>query len=238
MMEQKSSVVVAVIALVVGAVGGFALGRGAVGSSSDVVKLRMQVEEAKKLFPALPGDIRSISGTVKEVKGGVITMETFSASPFDETPRMRNVSVSGDTKITRNEQRDPAAYQRELDAFQKAIQSVKPGSAPPTPPNPFREVAVKIEDLKQGDQISVTADENIRDKESFTANTISVFSIAGPAGIPGGAIPPVPPPPPPSASGPAGGVNIPPPPPPGGSASPGGIGAGVPPPPPPPSSTR
>lgn len=220
----------AVIALVIGAVAGFAFGRGGiVGPSPEVTKLRAQVEEAKKLFPPLPEDIRSVSGTVKEISGDLISIETFSANPFDETPRMRSITADSGTEITRNQPKDSAAYQRELDQYQKSFQSAKPGSNLPVPPNPFREVSIDISDIKVGDQIVALANENIRDRMSFKAKSISVSGVAGPAGIPGGVIPPAPPPPAPSASGPTGSIPPAPPPPPRSGAP---AGAPVPPPPP------
>ncbi len=201
-MEQKNSLVAIIITLVIGLIVGFALGRGlgGVGGFGDTQKLQQQVEQAKKLFPPVATDVRSMSGTVKEVKEkqGVIVVETIAVNPFDDTPRVRTVTIASDTKIIRNEQKDPAAYQKEFIDFQKAVQAQasKPaGSAPAKPPMPFREVAATISDIMVGQQVFVTADQNIRDKTSFDAKTLIVSSSGpGGAGLPAGtALPPPPP---------------------------------------------
>lgn len=193
----------AVIFSIVGFISGRALS-GGLGVSSDqaqLQKLQMQVEAAKKLFPPPPADMRSIIGTVKEVKENALVVETFSSNPFDDTPRIRTITAGENTSITRNEQKDPAVYQEELAEFQKAIQaqSGQTSGTPPVPPSPVREVSVELSDVKPGMQATVTAEENIRDKESFEAKTIQISQGAavGPAGavvLPGGPPPGVTPP--------------------------------------------
>lgn len=194
-MNQKY-LLAAAIALCVGIFVGFFLGKrsGAPDQSIRIQKLQSQLEQAKKFFPSLPQNTRSVSGIVKEVRASAIVLETIPAGPFDESPRMRTITIGKDAKIVKNEQKDPAAYQREIAEFQKTVQeqSGKPGLTPVMPPPPFREVAAKISDIKPGQQVSITADENIRDKESFEATQVTILGLTG---IPGGNMPsPAPPP--------------------------------------------
>lgn len=179
MINQKNQLM---IGLAIGAVLGLAVGMaiGAPGTpdqSAQVQKLQAQIEQAKKFFPPAPQDIQSISGTVKSIAGNVITMETGTANPFDEAPRTRTITTGDQTKITRNEQKDAARFQKEVTAFQKAMQSGT--NTPIPPPSPFRDVAAHLSDIKPGQQIVVTAAQNIRDMESFNAISVSILSASG-----------------------------------------------------------
>ncbi len=181
-MDSKKSLYI-VVALIAGLGIGFIGGRGAESgmlASGQEQKLRAQIEQAKKFFPPTPSDVRTLSGIVKEIRGSTIVMDVSPANPFDESPRSRNVTLASGAKIVRTEQKDPAAYQREIADFQKAIQSRnKAGTAPVSLPNPFRETPAQLSDIRVGGQISVTSGENIRDKESFTADIVSILNFSG-----------------------------------------------------------
>lgn len=183
--EQNNSFVVIAV-LIGGIIVGFVIGAGVARSraGAQMQKLQAQIERAKEFFPSLPQEIRTISGTVKEVNAGehIVIMEVSVANPFDESPTMRRISIGPDTKITRAEAKDPASYQREIAEFQKAVrtQSGKSGFFKAlTPPDPFREVASTIADIHPGAHIMVTADSNIRDQESFTATAIRILEASG-----------------------------------------------------------
>lgn len=152
----------------------------------EIAKLQSQIEQAKKFFPPLFQDVRSIFGTVKEVGADTIIVEITLMNPFDESPQTRTVKITNETKIVRSERKDPAAYQREVAQFQKNIQaqSNKSQSVRLTPPNAFSQESAKISDIAVGRQISIAASENIRDKESFTAKTIVILPASTPGAIP------------------------------------------------------
>lgn len=181
-MNQKPFLFIGCVLLIgfgIGFISGRSLGgRSEVSrtESAQVQKLRQQIERAKTFFPAISADVRHISGTVKEVRGKTIVVEILPINPFDESPRTRTITIGNETKILRNETKDTAVFQGEIAEFQKAIQSQKsgPGAAPISPPRPFREVSAAFSDIHAGQMISVTAQENIRDKESFTATTVNI----------------------------------------------------------------
>lgn len=193
-MESKSSFIVIAV-LIGGIVVGFVLGAGIAQSraSAQLQKMQAQIDRAKKFFPVFPQETRTLSGTVKEVNAGghIVTVEVPAIGPFDESPVMRKAMIGPDTKITRAEPKDQATFQRELADFQKAVraQSGKPGFHPLAPPDPFREIAGIIADLRPGARITVTADENIRDKEEFTATAIRIFDVSASKGPFGALVP-------------------------------------------------
>lgn len=177
-----------VVGVVVGLVAGFLLGKvtpssSPAGQNPEVQKLQAQIESAKKFFPSAPKETRNISGTVKEVRGDTMVFESRSFGPFDESPRTRMITLGSATKVVRSEQKDRTTFQAELAEFQKKMRAQVGGSnqgttlAPIAPPTPFREVQAQLSDIKAGLQVSVTAEENIRDKEAFAATIVSISSF-------------------------------------------------------------
>ena len=168
--------------------GGFFVERALMTGPNDkeIERLQSQINRAKKFFPPILQDIRSVLGIVKELGGDTVVIEITLVNPFDESPQNRIVKIANETKIVRNERRDPAAYQREIADFQKKLQaqSNNPPSVRATPPNEFSQAPATISDIAVGQQISIATDENIRDKESFTAKTIVILPT-----LPSGVIP-------------------------------------------------
>lgn len=194
------------VVFVVGVGIGFTLGRAgsneAAGtlSSTDaqrLQKLEQQVAEAKKFLPQTPQDVRLVSGRIAEINDGVITLETLSVNPFEDLPRVRMVTVDGNTRIVRLVQKDPAQFQRESAAFQETLSRAGgvapapvlatplPPSGPAVPPSPFHEEAIGRDDLRMGSQVTIAAAENIRDRQAFTATEIRLQELpAAPAPVP------------------------------------------------------
>lgn len=173
------------IGLVIGFISGNTIKGGPLNTldqSAQIQKLQSQIEQAKKFFPSTPPDIRNISGTIKEVKGNIITVETVRSNPFDGTPVIRHITIDKDTKMIKNEQRDPAVYKREADEFYKTLRASAPlprapATVPAAPPSPYREVPIHLSDLKPSQRIIIRSAENIRDKESFSATEVSIFAV-------------------------------------------------------------
>jgi len=103
--------------------------------------------------------------------------------------------VAGDnTMIYQLEPKDSKTYQQEMAEFSKKMQerAAKPGvqAQPLTPPEYFIKKESKLTDIKTGQQITVTAAQDIKDVKEFTAAEISVQSlliapaVALPAAIP------------------------------------------------------
>lgn len=164
---------------------------GVVGYISAGYQYSAQLNKVKSMFPATTA-ISFVSGTVKSVSGNVITMQTpSSGNPFEDLPTVRQVTVTSGTKIVRNEPKDPKVYQKEVAAYQAAVQKMKPiqtAATTPAMPQPFTETALKISDLKAGDVLMVDAGKDIKTRTSFDAVKITVGG-SGTAGVPGGVAP-------------------------------------------------
>ena len=187
MYNQKSLLVGIVTSLIVGVVIGLIVSSKSPQLSGGLSAT--QLEKVKKLFPVIP-EMRSFSGSVKEIDGKTITLEiSESTNPFDEWTTIRKVTVSDSTKIVRTSQKDPKEFQKEMEAYSPGAvgDSTKPSSVR-TPPSFLTEKVIKLSDLKVGDVITVEADHNIKNETQFTATKVSV-GMGGPAGL---AIPPAP----------------------------------------------
>lgn len=121
-------------------------------------------------------EVRSISGVVTAINGNRITINA-NPMPFDDvsTSTERTVNVASNTQIVKVTQGDMKAFQVQMDAFMKKVQSGKTvGVTPPTPPETTR-TTVDISNIKIGDTIGVTTTENIRAVKDFSASEIDVY---------------------------------------------------------------
>lgn len=179
--------------------------------NNQLAQLQSQLDKAKKYFPSIP-EMKSLIGTVKQIKGGIIIIETQQApNPFEELPTSREVTVTTSTKIVRQEQKTPLDFGKEMAEFQKKIQQNVNGTIPSAlPPVPFAEKQLGLADIKINDQIIVESDKNIKTDVKFEATRIivqQIFAVA-PAPVPvptqntatnpflNGSLPPAPAPPP------------------------------------------
>jgi len=163
-----------VVALVVG---------GAVGYVTAGYQYSDKLEMAKTAFPSQP-TMQIVSGTIQSISGNTITIQTPpSINPFEDLPTVREVTVTSETKILKSEPKEPAVFQKEVEAYQKAMSASasKPGEqAPaaganlPIPPQPFTETELSISDLKTGDMITVDAGKDVKTATSFDAVKITL----------------------------------------------------------------
>ncbi len=181
-MNINKGLVLTVIVFLIGIFLGFSVGvlyksKQHVQDKNMDSKLLSQIEKAKKLFPTIP-EMLSVSGTVTKVAGNVITMESYpSVNPFEELPAIREIRVTKNTRIIKQEQKNPAEFQKELEEYQKKVQqsqAVNLSLANLTLPYPFIEVELKINDIKEGGTITVDTDKNIKNVTSFEATRVVV----------------------------------------------------------------
>jgi len=112
-------------------------------------------------YPPLPEEIYSISGQITKIEGNAIWIESqIRVSQFPlpggkeiETREIK-VNVLPETKIVKIE---------------------IPETPPLSPEDLFKEVSLKLEDLKVGDQISISSKENIKDKTEIFAERIELI---------------------------------------------------------------
>lgn len=170
-----------IIGIVVGVGASFIYFRQAPVASSNTYQAGFEAAKNRVLESSMgmmfrtQDDIRTLSGAVTAVNGNQIIIHTESTNPFDDPSLAdRTVLITNSTKITRISQSDTAAFQAEMEAFMKQMQSGKgAGGTPPQPSEPIR-TTVSASSIVVGDTLTVTATENIKSSEKFTASEIQI----------------------------------------------------------------
>jgi hypothetical protein len=111
-------------------------------------------------YPPLPEEIKSVSGKITKIEDKNLWMEAqirISRFPLPGGKEFEKknikVNLTDTTKIVK----------------------IEIPEIPPLPPEkPFKETILKFEDLKVGDQITVTSAENIKGKTEISASQIQI----------------------------------------------------------------
>lgn len=126
-------------------------------------------------------EIKSVSGTIQKIEGDKLTVKINPLEPLaDPDLDTRIITIDSNTKVTLSAQKDPAQFQKEMEEFQVRMkqsqenQELAQTTEPSMFPTPFEKKEIKVSDLKVGQQISVTANEDIKDKKEFIAVQIDV----------------------------------------------------------------
>ena len=148
-------------------------GASAYQAGFDAAKKRVENSSFGAIIRT-PDEMRVLSGTVTRINGNKIDFHIQSTRPFDE-PSLddRTTTVTSDTKISRLTQKDQKIFQSEMETFMKNSQTKK-GATLATPPEPFSHTPAILADIKVGDVLTVSAEENIKTKKEFTATDIQI----------------------------------------------------------------
>jgi len=161
---------VLIIVLIISLLVGFFVGKISEQGKWQGKLAKIQVEAKKEIdwyksllepfYPPLPEEIRGVSGKITKIENKTIWMEAsirVSQFPLLEGKEIEKenikVNLTGETKISKIEMIEP----------------------PPLPPEePFKKTVLKFEDLKVGNNITVTSAENIKGKTEISASQIQV----------------------------------------------------------------
>jgi len=123
--------------------------------------------------------ITSIGGVIERVEADRIVLKVYP-SEWQTNPELEERIVIADenTKIYYVEQKDQAQFQKESDEFHKMMEEKAKNSEeisePIMPPAMFSQDEINFSDIKAGQQMTVTAQENIKDIKEFKAIEIIV----------------------------------------------------------------
>ncbi len=209
MQKQMNKKLILIVALALLAVFGLGLLVGAKFSPSKVAAPTASNQNCAGVSaPKLPEgmEVKTANGTVKKVSNGTITLQTNQGDPMaTQGTNTLTIHTDSNTKIYQLVQKDQAQFQQEMADFQKKLteqqatlkdQASSPvQSAPVIPPMMQEKKEISFNDLKEGQQLSITTNENIRSKAEFTASEIDVqVAPQSAAALPGQATPvPAPP---------------------------------------------
>lgn len=164
-MEKKFYLVIAgIIAaalILIGAAYNFGLKKGRETAEREIREKTQQIDELKKrievVYPKPPEEIFSISGIIREIKEGLLVVETVERS---ELPRLPGEPVLPET--------------REVIVTEKT-EIVRGGFDPLTGFTKTQKIT--LADLVVGENIQIESDTNIKGKKSFEAKRI--FPVSG-----------------------------------------------------------
>jgi len=160
--RQKEVLFVLISVIVIGAISFSAGKRSGLrqGRTEGVNKITELTKVVDLFVPPMPNEVFLTSGEIKSIDKDIITLEINSLQERmlpGVTPKkeIKKVIVSSETEIIKID-------------FSALINPSKSKGLPSGP----QEIKIKLSDLKVGDKISVTAMENIKNKESFNASKI------------------------------------------------------------------
>jgi hypothetical protein len=172
---EKKSIYLAIVLAIVFLLVGFGFGNFYGKMSAEKAWQGKLIEKEKEIdwwksilkdfYPPLPEEIYSISGKITKIEGKTIWIESLvkvSQFPLPEGKEFEKkdikVNLTNETKIVKIEMAEI------------------PPTPPPLPPpeEPFKEIPLKFEDLKVGDQITITSRENIKNKTEILADRIQL----------------------------------------------------------------
>lgn len=150
-------------------------------------------QEVPETLSARP--MQTLRGSVTKVGSESFAVEGTlpSANPLDQPAELKwRVWVDGSTELVLIVNKDPDELLREEEAHQAKLEGfcdkMQEGTLTPEeleglePPETFTEQAMPLSDMLVGASVTVTADENLRDTDSFTAERVEVrTSEAAPA---------------------------------------------------------
>jgi len=162
--KQKHTITVTLI-VISGVVGFYFGSMKGIAESKDKISELNQIVDI--FVPPIPDEVFSIHGEVKSINGDTIILEITSLQarrlPTEDIKKeIRQVVVSSDTEITRID----------FPTFNPSKGSNKPNKIDFEP----KEVKIALADLKTGDTLRVTSQENIKSKESFLASRIQTIN--------------------------------------------------------------
>ena len=157
-------------------------------SGWDAAKERLSQSHMGMVIPA-GTEIKNISGTIQKIDGNKLTLKINPLEPLsDPNLDTRIITVDSSTKIILAVQRDQALFQKEMQDFQDKMKQPPVQTDPsqlPTQilsPKSYDNRDINLADLKENQQIAVSANENIKDKQEFTAVQIDVQDAAPASG--------------------------------------------------------
>jgi len=160
-------VVVALVAIVLVAIGYYLSSNKPAGDKSDKANLTNQEQAAangneqpnpnQPPAPVVPSEVYSYVGEVTAVAGDTITVSAKPNVNYLKVETALKVKADDNTQI-----------------ISRTIPKVLPkeGGA-----NLFKQENIKLSDIKTGDQVTVVSAANIKDQTEFTASRIEVLNI-------------------------------------------------------------
>lgn len=119
---------------------------------------------------------RMLFGTIDKVDGKDLTLKDVQRIPSSASGAADTVTVTIDsvTVIERLVSKDSATLEKEQAAFMKKVETQQGSTESIVPPEPFTRVKIALSDLKAGDFVVVSSNQDLSKLSAFTATRIDV----------------------------------------------------------------
>lgn len=140
------------------------------GSTEAAAETAEKYKEAVSPFmPPLPEEVTSFSGTVDKIEGKTLYLK--GAKPTRDILEMRK-TITMKVKTT-----DKTKFYKLEMVPLKEMTPPKEGEEEFTPPEPFKKITVKFEEIKKGMLVTATAKDNIIGKTEFEATEVEIHEM-------------------------------------------------------------
>ncbi|MBU1730238.1 hypothetical protein KJ557_01635 [Patescibacteria group bacterium] len=128
-------------------------------------------------------EIKTANGEVTAIEDNKITLKIFPLEPLAD-PELDNriIEIDENTKVYQSVVKDQKEFQKELDEFRnkihERINNPEGNTEPLTPPSGFIKQESSLTAIQVGQQITVTAEQDIKNLKQFKAIEIIIQSEA------------------------------------------------------------
>jgi hypothetical protein len=124
------------------------------------------------------GEIKSLSGTAEKISDNKISLKIRPIGPLDDPDLdQREVIIGSNTKIFKIVEKDAKTYQKEAAEMKEKAKGMKGEEAilsSMLSPSMYEKKEVKVSDIRSGDGLVISSNDNIRNKKEFTAAQIEI----------------------------------------------------------------
>ena len=116
-------------------------------------------------------EIKSVNGVIEKIDGNKIALKIQPLSPLDDPELDVRIVEINNAKIYKLLEKNQEEFQKEMEAFDKKMQEQMENpeivTEPIFPPEMFNKQEINLNEIKVGQQITVTADKDIKEIKQF-----------------------------------------------------------------------
>ncbi len=119
--------------------------------------------------------IKYLLGVIEKIDGSQLTVKTQSFNPLvNPNSNKRIVLINKDTHFFQLTEKKSQEIEKEMKAFQQAMQTQNKDNKNLIPPTPFSKKTIQLGEIKIGQRISVTSNQDIQEGQKIQAAEIDV----------------------------------------------------------------
>ncbi len=145
----------------------------------DAAKKQL-LEKNPAIAPLIEMQTKIRYGTIEKISENSIILDNVrtAALPADSKPETFTVDITKDSNFFQLSRKDCAQFQAEMTDFQNKLQKQTPTDQQKiSSPQIQEKKAISLADLKEGQLVSITSNEDISDQKDFTAKEVTIMDV-------------------------------------------------------------